>query len=254
MNRKKGRDDAKSETHSASVARPRVTSASNRRAARSRGRGRTLLDRLLSELNQYPDRVSNITERVREALERRVSMLVLDMAGFSRLTLQYGIIHYLAMIRQMAEAATPAVLGNGGRVIKQDADNLFAIFDNPTRALEGAVDTFRAFDAVNTVTPAERHIYGSVGIGWGDTLVVDDEDLFGSEMNLASKLGEDLAGKSEILLTASAYEALAPDRFVFTPLTFSIREMEIPCYRYERSLFNKSGGVTAGTIKADAMD
>jgi class 3 adenylate cyclase len=182
-------------------------------------------------------------------------MLVLDMVGFSRLTLEHGIIHYLAMNHQMVEAATPAVNANGGRVIKQDADNIFAIFDNPTRALEAARDILRAFDAVNTVTPIERHLHGSVGIGYGQTLVIDDSDLFGPEMNLASKLGEDLAGENKILLTASAYEALPAGRYVFAPLRFSIGGMEIDCFRYERALFESSRGDHGiGQIKTDAMD
>ena len=221
----------------------------------ARGSQRALLNRLLSELNQYPERGPSITAKLLEALERRVAMLVLDMVGFSRLTLEHGIIHYLAMIHQMVEAATPAVIANGGRVIKQDADNIFATFDNPTHALEAARDIFRAFDAVNTVTPLERHLYGSIGIGYGETLVIDDSDLFGSEMNLASKLGEDLAGKNDILLTASAYEALPAGRYVFAPRRFSTGELEIDCFRYESALFENSerrSGI--GQIKADAMD
>ncbi|MEK6303647.1 MAG: adenylate/guanylate cyclase domain-containing protein [Acidobacteriota bacterium] len=237
MNRKKGRVDS-----------------DNRRRDDARGVERALLNRLLSELNQYPERVSGITAKLREVLERRVAMLVLDMVGFSRLTLEHGIIHYLAMIHQMVESATPAVIANGGRVIKQDADNIFAIFDNPTLALEAARDIFRAFDAVNTVTPIERHLCGSVGIGYGETLVIDDSDLFGSEMNLASKLGEDLAGKSDILLTASAYEALPAGRYLFAPVRFLIGEMEVDYFRYERALFENSGEPGTGLIKTDAMD
>jgi adenylate cyclase len=225
------------------------------RPSRARENDRALLSRLLSELNQYPDRISLITASLREALERRVSMLVLDMVGFSRLTLEHGIIHYLAMIHQMVEAAAPAVTANGGRVIKQDADNIFAIFDNPTQALEAARDIFRAFDAVNTVTPIERHLCGSVGIGYGETLVIDDSDLFGPEMNLASKLGEDLAGKGDILLTPSAYQALPSDRYVFEPLKFSTGHVEVDCFRYTRALFEDSGGVRAvDLIKTDAVD
>lgn len=210
------------------------------RRRHARGGERALLNRLLSELNQYPDRVTSITAKLRDALEWRVAILVLDMVGFSRLTREHGIIHYLAMIHQMVEAATPAVIANGGRVIKQDADNIFATFDNPMQALEAARDIFRAFDAVNTVTPIERHLCGSVGIGYGETLVIDNSDLFGPEMNLASKLGEDLACKSEILLTASAHDALPAGRYVFAAVTFSIGETEIGCFRYERALFENS--------------
>jgi class 3 adenylate cyclase len=157
------------------------------------------------------------------------------MVGFSRLTVEHGIIHYLAMIHQMNEAARPAVRGNGGVVIKQEADNLFAIFDDPAFALESALDIFRAFNAINTVVPPDRDIFGSVGIGYGATLVIDEKDIFGPEVNLACKLGEDLAGKNEILLTQSAYAALPPDHYVCSPSAFSISGIKFPYYRYERS-------------------
>jgi adenylate cyclase len=201
--------------------------------------GRESMRRLLSERNQFPDRAAGIDRQLRDSFERKDAILVLDMVGFSRLTVEYGIIHYLAMIHQMAEAARPAVTGNGGVVIKQEADNLFAIFDDPKRALDSALDIFRAFDAVNSVVPPERDIYGSIGIGYGETLVIDEEDIFGSEVNIACKLGEDLAGKSEILLTPAAYAALPPDHYLCSPLSFSLGELRIDCYRYDRSLFPK---------------
>jgi len=212
---------------------------------RSRSRnGRTELRRLLSIRNQFPERAEDIDDQVRDAFQRNVAVLVLDMIGFSRLTVQYGIIHYLAMIHQMEEAARPAVTGNDGVVIKQEADNLYAIFDDPARALESALDIFRAFDAVNSVVPPDRDIFGAIGIGYGATLVIDEEDIFGSEVNIACKLGEDLARKSEILLTQAAYAALPPDRYVCSPATFLVSEMRIDCHRYEESSPLKDGALT----------
>ena len=196
--------------------------------------GRGLLNSLLAELNQYPARRDKIERQIRDAFERRVAILALDMIGFSRLTVEYGIIHYLAMIHQMAEGATPAVKGNGGTVIKQEADNLFAVFNTPVQALEASLDIFRAFDAINSVVPTERDIFGSIGIGYGETLIVGGEDMFGSEMNLACKLGEDLAEKKEILLTPAAFMALPARRYICSPASFSISDMEVNCYRYER--------------------
>ena len=196
--------------------------------------GRELLASFLSDLNQYPARRPQIELQIREAFERRVAILALDMVGFSRLTIEYGIIHYLAMIHQMTQGAVPAINGNGGKLIKQEADNLFAIFDTPAQALESALDIFRAFNAINSVVPAERDIFGSIGIGYGETLVIGEEDLFGSEMNLACKLGEDLAGKNEILITPAAYVALPVRRYICEPVSFSISDMKLNCYRYEK--------------------
>jgi len=200
-------------------------------------RGQALLRQLLSERNQYPERAPEIDQHLREAFATKVAVLVLDMCGFSRLTIEYGIIHYLAMIHQMQEAARPAVVTNGGRIIKFDADNLFATFEDPEDALESAIDILRAFDAVNVVAPLDRDIYGSIGIGYGETLVIEDQDMFGSEVNIACKLGEDLACKSEILLTQAAYSGLPEGCYILSPATFTISELRIECYRYERSVF-----------------
>ena len=96
-------------------------------------RDRAYLRQLLSERNQYPERAPIIDAEVRRAFEQKVAILILDMCGFSRLTAKYGIMHFLGMIHQMDEAARPAITGNGGKVIKQEADNLFATFDHPAK-------------------------------------------------------------------------------------------------------------------------
>jgi class 3 adenylate cyclase len=132
----------------------------------------------------------------------------------------------------MESAACPAVEQNKGEVIKQEADNLFAFFPTPQDALEAALDIFRAFEAMNAVVPDERDIHGGIGIGFGDTLVIGDEDLFGDEMNRASRLGEDLAGQQEILLTPSAYEALPEGLYRFETVRFQDRGDEITAYRF----------------------
>ena len=177
--------------------------------------GRTLMRELLAERNQYPERADEIDAKIRSRFERELAILVLDMVGFSSLSRKLGIISYLAMIAEMYTAARPAVLENGGEVIKYEADNIFAVFDSADEALEAALDIFRGFAVINGVVPDDRDIHGSIGIGYGPTLVIDDEDIFGCEVNLASKLGEDIAKASEILLTPAAFEALKTDRYRF---------------------------------------
>jgi len=169
-------------------------------------------------------------------------VLVLDMCGFSRLTGRRGIVFYLSMIVQMEDAARPAVANNGGVVVKQEADNLFALFRTPAEALEAALDIFLAFRAVNSVVPDDRDVRGSIGIGYGDLLVIGDpdpgggmgavEDVFGHEMNLASRLGEDLATGEEILLTPAAFEGLPPGDYLTEPTRYDHRGEGIACHRF----------------------
>jgi adenylate cyclase len=199
--------------------------------------GRAYLNQLLSERNQHAERAAEIDREIVRSFERRVAILAMDMCGFTEISLTHGIIHFLAMIRQMEEVATPAITGNGGRVVKQEADDIFAIFAEPAQALEAALDILRAFTAINNVLPPERQLHGSIGIGFGDTLVIGDEDMFGSEMNVACKLGEDIAGRDEILITTAAYTALPPARYLCKPVHFALGDLDIHCYRYEQSLF-----------------
>lgn len=192
--------------------------------------GRAYLKQLLAERNQQADRIPAIDALIRETYERRVAILMLDMTGFSRTVAVHGIIHYLAMIHEMETAAIPAVEDNGGHVVKQEADNLLAIFDQPADAVEGALDILRAFDAVNSVVPDDRDLRGCIGIGFGDALVIGDDDVFGHEMNLACKLGEDLATASEILLTEAACAALPSHRYICQPRRYEASGLVIDCY------------------------
>lgn len=198
--------------------------------------GRAYLRQLLGERNQYPERAAAIDALVYAAFNRKVAILALDMCGFTREALAHGIVNFLAMIHQMEQAAAPAVTGNGGQVIKQDADNLFAIFAAPAHALEAALDILRSFAAMNAVRPDESGIYASIGIGFGDTLVIESHDLFGGEMNAACKLGEDLAGRMEILLTRDAFAALPADHYRCTEEHFPVAGIDLQCYRYDATL------------------
>jgi adenylate cyclase len=70
------------------------------------------------------------------------------------------------------------------------------------------------------------------GIGFGTVLAIGEDDVYGDEMNLASKLGEDLARPEEVLLTPAAHAALAgTDTFTFQEVGVTISGLESPAYR-----------------------
>jgi class 3 adenylate cyclase len=186
---------------------------------------KTLLRDLLAQRYRNPSASAAIDEEIIARFQRRVAILVLDMCGFTDATSRYGIIHYLSLIQRMEEAARPAVERNAGIVLKIEADNLFALFPLPDNALEAALDIFRSFDALNHDAPEEQKIDGCIGIGYGDVLLTSHSDAFGHEMNLACKLGEDVARRREILLTQAAYDAL-PQR-MYEMETYDYRRGEI---------------------------
>ncbi|OYW71169.1 MAG: hypothetical protein B7Z37_28510 [Verrucomicrobia bacterium 12-59-8] len=65
----------------------------------------------------------------------------------------------------------------------------------------------RTAKAYNTGKPQEEHILQCIGLGYGPLLRIGDDDVFGPEVNAASKLGEDSAHPWEILVTESVQAA-----------------------------------------------
>lgn len=174
------------------------------------------LEKLLDFRNDHPERLAALDERIKQTFQERHAIMVLDMAGFSRLTIKHGIIHFLAMIRRMQVATVPVIEKGGGRVVKTEADNIFAVFPSVEKAVSVARRIHRALEDLNAVLPEDWDIHVSIGIGHGDVLMVGQHDFFGSELNLASKLGEDLAEAGEVLLTAAAHARMGRSKNTFT--------------------------------------
>jgi class 3 adenylate cyclase len=188
---------------------------------------RAQLNQLLQERNEYPDRAAEIDAKVSELFGETHAVLVMDMSGFSRLTIQYGIMHFLAMIQRMNAIVVPAIEEHGGEVIKTEADNVFAIFAGVKDAVETAMDINRRLSAANTMLPDEMDMHGKFGIGYGEVLIVENEDLFGSEVNLASKLGEDLARREDILVTEAAFGNLETGFTEFEEIEMSVSGLKL---------------------------
>ena len=188
-----------------------------------------VLDALLIERVEHPEREKKIDAKIKKQFEKTVSIFVLDMSGFSRLVQRYGIIHYLAMIRRMRKVVGPAITRNKGVVIKFEADNCFAVFLKADDAVTAAVEINHDLSVANEVTADESDVYVSIGIGYGPTLLACD-DMYGNEMNLASKLGEDTAEKGEILLTAAAKKTCKKKQ-VLTSFPLSISGVTMTAFK-----------------------
>ncbi|TAJ68549.1 MAG: adenylate/guanylate cyclase domain-containing protein [Phenylobacterium sp.] len=167
------------------------------------------LQALLSQIIDHPELRVQISDEIEQTFTQRRAVLVLDMSGFSRTTQVHGVVSFLMMIHQMRLLAVPTIEARGGVLVKAEADNLYCLFDTVDEAVGAAREIIRQLSTVNPLLPAGRKLYASIGIGFGDILVLGEEDLFGDEVNLASKLGEDVAQGGMILLTESARAELA---------------------------------------------
>jgi adenylate cyclase len=192
---------------------------------------RAELSRMLQERNEHPEKIAEIDAQIKETFTETHAILVMDMSGFSRLTIKHGIIHFLAMIHRMNEIANPTIEEHGGEVIKFEADNVFAVFSEVEQAVETSIDILRRLSAANTMLPEELDMYGKFGIGYGEVLMLEDNDLYGAEVNLASKLGEDLAQRGEILLTEAAYERVEREGREYEEVLMSVSGLELMVHK-----------------------
>src|SRR5947209_16992009 len=192
------------------------------------------MERLLQERVEHPERAAEIDARIREVFGETLAVFVMDMTGFSRQTLRYGIIHFLAQIHRMHSIATPVVEGHGGEVIKYEADNIFAVFPEVEQAVEAAIELDRSLELADTMLPEENDMHGEFGIGFGEILVIENEEIFGSEVNLASEIGIDLATRCETLSTESAHSRVEQGTREYERLRMTVSGIELVAYKVKK--------------------
>jgi class 3 adenylate cyclase len=97
---------------------------------------------------------------------------------------------------------------NDGVLLKTEGDSFLVIFRKPANALKASIEMQRALEAYNRDKADEDKVLLCLGMGWGRVLKIGDDDVFGAEVNAASKLGEDTAKAGEILVTGDFLAAL----------------------------------------------
>lgn len=192
---------------------------------------KVLLLQLLRQYNERPQDREKIHRQIQEHFHHTTAILVLDASGFTRTTRASGIIHFLAIMERLQRVVVPNIQRYGGRHLKSEADNIFASFESVDAAVQCANDVLTQIAAANILMPADDEIYASFGIGYGEVLLIGDEEIYGDEMNLACKLGEDLAERGELLITEAAYSALREAKMQFKEEHFSISGLQLKVYR-----------------------
>lgn len=171
---------------------------------------RRRFDALLGEIFEHPERRDAVIARIERDFARDCAVLVLDTSGFTRTTRKHGIYAFLLMVHQMKRLARPIVEAHDGNVVKEEADNLFCLFATCAAAVSAAHGIIAALGDANPGLPEDLRLYASIGIAHGRVLDLAGEDLYGDAVNLACKLGEDIAQKGEILIAEQAFGELGP--------------------------------------------
>ncbi len=164
-----------------------------------------------------------------QAIDRRIwdlfgepwAIVATDLAGFSRRVNEFGIVHFLQIIHEHKKVLFPIVEAHDGLLVKAEADSLILLFRRPELALDCAIAMQHACQQLSARRVPEEQVLLCVGIGYGAVLRVGDSDVYGEEVNAASKLGEDTARAGEILVTGAVHDKLvstASPGIAFEPL------------------------------------
>ncbi|MGI9056561.1 MAG: adenylate/guanylate cyclase domain-containing protein [Pyrinomonadaceae bacterium] len=193
---------------------------------------RQKLECLLEELINCPVRQTEISQKINDSFSQEKAVLVLDMSGFCRTARNHSIVLVLSMIYQMQKLLKPCIENHSGQLIKAEADNLFCIFDTVADALQSCRNIRECLDNNCLSLPEDCRLDVSVGIGFGHILNIENKDIFGDEVNLASKLGEDIAMAGEVLLTEKAFAKLAESELLFQKKLIGISGISINYYHF----------------------
>lgn len=151
------------------------------------------------------------------------AVMFTDLVGFSRVVEAFGILHFLQLIQESETLFTPLIQQHGGVCIKQEGDSLLVVFDTPQQALASAQAMVDATAAINPGRAPEDRIEVCIGLGYGTVLRIGDTEVWGSEVNAASKLGEEMAKGGQVLATQAMRQALAHAHFVECGVLFGTR-------------------------------
>ena len=164
---------------------------------------------------QLFERLRGRTKANADSLDREIenqcvsetTVMMCDSSGFTRRTHQYGILHFLAVMTDVYDRVEPVVLKHAGTVISRGADNLLATFDNPVKGVDAAIAMQRLLAKFNKNKTDRDQFQLCMGFHHGSILRLKD-GVFGDKVNIASKIGEDLASAEEILVTGEVAKRL----------------------------------------------
>jgi class 3 adenylate cyclase len=178
------------------------------------------LSRLIAERMAPGADKERIDERIWDLFGEEWAIVFTDLSGFSRNVETFGIIHFLQTIYESERILVPVIDENDGILLKIEGDSMLIIFRNPMKALKAVAGMQAACAEYNAVKSIEERVLLCAGVGFGRVLRIGDADVFGKEVNSASKLGEDTAGSGEVLVTQGVVDSLPPGSDLrFTELT-----------------------------------
>lgn len=161
------------------------------------------LETLIKERLRPKANKKAIDKRIWDLFGETWCVMFTDLSGFSRNVAKFGITHFLQTIYEAERILIPVIENHDGILLKVEGDSFLVIFRRIESAITASVEMQKVLKKYNKKKSPEEKVLLCVGLGYGEMLRIGDEDVFGAEVNAASKLGEDTAKAEDILVTES---------------------------------------------------
>ena len=137
----------------------------------------------------------------------KITFLFTDIEGSTRLVRELGDT-YADVLTESREVLRACVVGAGGRPVDFRADELFAVFDCPKKAVSGALAAQRALAAHEW--PAGADVRVRMGIHTGTAAPDGDDNFLGLDVHRAARIAAAGHGGQILLSAETAAEVEVP--------------------------------------------
>ncbi len=134
---------------------------------------------------------------------KRKAVLVIEMYEQAEVAHEHGVLPFIDMVLSMKRKCGMAVAHRSGKCVRsidtKIIGQIMALFDSPLDCLRAAIEArYRC---------REEDYELAIGAGFTEILDLDSCNCFGDAVNMAFKLGEDVAHGGEILITENVKAA-----------------------------------------------
>ncbi|MDD3627820.1 MAG: adenylate/guanylate cyclase domain-containing protein [bacterium] len=164
-------------------------------------------EEFLDLIETAPEKYDEIENEVWKKFGVSKVILISDSTNFTQKTREFGILHFLYQYNKVISIVEPIAKKNHGKILKCSADNILMTFDDIKDAANCSIEIQKKINSFSSDLPKKDKFGLCIGIANGKVLSFNN-DVYGDAVNIAYKLGEDLAKDGEILVEEQIYEHL----------------------------------------------
>ncbi|MBW2672310.1 MAG: hypothetical protein JRD89_02690, partial [Deltaproteobacteria bacterium] len=138
---------------------------------------------------------------------QKIAVLFTDIIGSTRFFQSHGNLAGRSMLEKHENIVSKTIIKFGGTVVKNLGDSILAYFADSQEATKAAIQIQKDFSRYNKRRGAEHKIHVRIGIHF-DEGIVEDKDIFGNAVNIASKITH-LTPSNQILISNNVFDLVS---------------------------------------------